>query len=235
MARTVLSRRALLATGGAALVTTALPAVAANAATPQAAAAATTPGAALELLLAGNRRVVAGKPTHPNHSAAQRRKVATAQHPFAITLGCADSRVSPEVLFDRGVGDIFDNRVAGNIVDDLLLGSVEFAVAEFATPLIMVLGHERCGAIKATLGVVRDGGTPPGHIGAIVHALRPVVEPLAGGSGDVVEQAVQDNVRTQAAALINRSELIRERVAAGALRVVGARYDLDTGRVTIVK
>ena len=152
-----------------------------------------------------------------------------------ITVGCADSRVSPELLFDQGLGDIFDNRVAGNIVDELLLGSVEFAVEEFHSPLIVVLGHERCGAITATIDAIGTGGAAPGHIGVIVDALRPIVEPVLDRPGDPVENAVRANVRAQAARLVRDSELIAGHVAAGELRIVGARYDLDTGRVILVR
>ena len=230
-----LSRRTLLASGGAAALGVAGLAGAAPAAAAPAPAATGTPGAALERLIAGNRRFVSGHARHPHQSLADLHEVAAGQHPFVVTIGCADSRVSPEILFDQGIGDVFDNRVAGNIVDDLLLGSIEFAVEEFGSPLIVVLGHERCGAVTATIDAVQSGGTAPGHIGAIVDALRPIVEPLVGGPGDVVERAVRANVRAQAAALTARSPLIAAHVAAGEVRVVGARYDLDTGRVSLVR
>jgi carbonic anhydrase len=193
------------------------------------------PADALARLLAGNRRFRTGHARHPHQSLADLHELAAGQHPFVVTVGCADSRVSPEVLFDQGLGDIFDNRVAGNIVDDLLLGSIEFAVEEFATPLIMILGHERCGAITATIDAIETGGTAPGHIGVIVDALRPIVEPVLDRPGDRVDNAVRANIHAQAAQLIGRSELIAGHVAAGELRIVGARYDLDDGRVTLVR
>jgi carbonic anhydrase len=236
------NRRTLIAAGGltaGALATTGLatPAAAAPvAAAPVAAPAdpdATTPAEALARLFAGNRRFTDGRARHPHQSMAHLRRIANGQHPFAVTLGCADSRVAPEILFDQGLGDLFDNRVAGNIVDDLLLGSVEFAVEEFAPSVIMVLGHERCGAISATIDVIEHGGTPAGRIGTIVEALRPILEPLVGGPGDVVEAGVRANVRAQVRALL-ASEIIDEKVRHGELAVVGARYDLDTGRVTLV-
>ncbi|GAA0480998.1 carbonic anhydrase [Paractinoplanes deccanensis] len=224
-----LSRRSLLISGavaGAGLL---------GAATPAAAAPNEHERDPLERLLAGNRRFISGRARHLDQSLDRLHEVATGQHPFAVTIGCADSRVPPEVLFDQGLGDIFDNRVAGNIVDDLLLGSIEFAVEEFGSPLIVVLGHERCGAITATVDAIESGGTAPGHIGAIVDALRPIVEPLVGGPGDVVERGVRANVVAQVAALTARSELIAGHVAAGELRIVGARYDLDTGKVTLLR
>ena len=236
-----LSRRSLLLSGGAAALGAGLLAGAA----PAAAAPATrsrrtteeatvTPAAALARLLAGNQRFVTGHARHPHQSLADLRALAAGQHPFAVTIGCADSRVPPELLFDQGLGDLFDNRVAGNIVDDLLLGSIEFAVEEFGSPLIVVLGHERCGAIKATIDAIETGASAPGHIGTIVDALRPIVEPLLDHPGDVVDLAVRANVHAQAAHLTARSELLAEHVHAGDLRIVGARYDLDTGRVTLV-
>jgi carbonic anhydrase len=155
------------------------------------------PAEALARLLAGNRRFRTGHARHPHQSLAALRELAAGQRPFAITVGCADSRVPPELLFDQGLGDIFDNRVAGNIVDDLLLGSIEFAAEEFGSPLIVVLGRERCGAITATIEAIETGGTAPGHIGVIVDALRPIVEPVLDDPGDPVDNAVVANIRAQ--------------------------------------
>ncbi|MET0416664.1 MAG: carbonic anhydrase [Actinoplanes sp.] len=228
-----LSRRSLLLAGGLAATGAGLLAGAAPAAAAE--PPVTNPDAALRRLLAGNRRFLTGHLRHPHQSLRDLHELAAGQHPFVVTIGCADSRVSPEVIFDQGLGDIFDNRVAGNIVDDLLLGSIEFAVEEFGCPLIMVLGHERCGAINATIDAIRSGGSAPGHIGTIVDALRPIVEPLLGHSGDVTEEAVRANVRAQAAALVARSELIAEHLHAGELKIVGARYDLDNGRVSVLR
>jgi carbonic anhydrase len=233
--RTDLSRRSLLALGGAGVLSTGwlgLAGTGASAAAPE--EPDISPRGALARLIAGNRRFIAGRGRHPHQGVEDLHRLAAGQHPFAVTIGCADSRVSPEVLFDQGLGDLFDNRVAGNIVDDLLLGSTEFAVEEFGSPLIVVLGHERCGAINATIAAIRDGGTAPGHIGAIVDALRPIVEPALDLPGDPVENAVRANVQAQVAQLQERSPLIAEHVAAHELLVVGARYDLDDGRVTLV-
>ncbi|WP_433717913.1 carbonic anhydrase [Actinoplanes sp. CA-051413] len=232
-----LSRRSLLLTGGAAalgagLLTGAAPA---SASRPRTEEPAVTPAAALARLLAGNQRFVSGHARHPHQTLADLHEVAAGQHPFAITIGCADSRVSPEFLFDQGLGDLFDNRVAGNIVDDLLLGSIEFAVEEFGSPLVVVLGHERCGAVTATIDAIESGTGAPGHIGTIVDALRPIVEPELSRPGDVVDNAVRANIRAQAAELTARSELLAGHVRAGELRIVGARYDLDTGRVALVR
>lgn len=236
MSRSDLSRRSLLLTSGAAAVGAGLLGGAAPAvASPPAAAPVDCPADALARLLDGNRRFVAGRARHPRQSLKDLHELASGQHPFCVTIGCADSRVSPELLFDQGLGDVFDNRVAGNIVDDLMLGSIEFAVEEFGSPLIVVLGHERCGAINATINAIQTGGTAPGHIGAIVDALKPIVAPVLSQPGDVVDNAVRANIHAQAAQLIGRSEIIAEHVAEGKLRVVGARYDLDNGRVTLVR
>jgi carbonic anhydrase len=247
-------RRALLAAGGLAAVGAAAlarPSVASAApaapsvasatglAGPSATSAAatptpTTPRAALRQLLAGNHRFVTGHARHPHQTAAYLHELAAGQHPFLVTLGCADSRVPPELLFDQGLGDIFDNRVAGNAVDDMLLGSIEYAVEHFTPPVLMVLGHERCGAVTATVEAIESGAPVPGHIATIVAALRPIIEPVLAEPGDKVENGVIANVKAQCRALVDTSDIVREKVDAGTLAVVGARYDLDTGRVTLV-
>ncbi|MEU4689472.1 carbonic anhydrase [Actinoplanes sp. NPDC023714] len=224
-----LRRRALLAAGGAVAGSFAL----AGSASASPTRLPGTPREALEAILVGNRRFAAGHARHPHQTPARVRETAAGQHPFAIVLGCADSRVPPEVVFDQGIGDVFDNRVAGNIVDDLLLGSIEYAVEEFAPPLIVVLGHERCGAVSATLASLETGTPAPGHIAAIVTALTPIVAPYAGVP-DGVELAVRANVRAQAEALVSTSEIVRESVERGRTLVAGARYDLESGLVTLV-
>ncbi|RKR86072.1 carbonic anhydrase [Micromonospora pisi] len=235
MSQQTVSRRSVLAAGG---LTAAGAVGALGLATPASAhptePPALTPTSALNRLLAGNKRFYKGDARHPHQSMKDLHDLAAGQHPFAVTLGCADSRVAPELLFDQGLGDLFDNRVAGNIVDDLLLGSIEFAIEEFGVPLIVVLGHERCGAITATVDVIEHGGEAAGHIGSIVAALRPVVEPLVGGPGDVVEAGVRANVLAQVQYLLDHSEIVQEKVANGTLGVVGARYDLDNGKVILL-
>ncbi|MEV4532798.1 carbonic anhydrase [Asanoa sp. NPDC049518] len=226
----VLSRRGVLTGVGVAAGLTLVSAAPAAATSPTP----TTPGAALAELLAGNARFRGGHSRHPHQGVADVRRLAAGQHPFAIVLGCADSRVSPEVLFDQGLGDIFDNRVAGNIVDEVVTGSIEYAVAEFAPPVLVVLGHERCGAVAATVETIENGGTPPGSVGALVEALRPAIEPVLHQPGDTVENGVRANVRYQVAQLLAGSAIVRDAVAARTLRVVGARYDLDSAAVTLL-
>ncbi|MCI4063192.1 carbonic anhydrase [Micromonospora sp. R77] len=192
------------------------------------------PRAALAALLAGNRRFAAGRAERPRQDPDTLRRLASGQRPYAVVLGCADSRVPPELLFDQGLGDLFDARLAGNLVDEFVLGTVEYAVLTFASPLVVVLGHERCGAVAATVDALRNGTTPPYHVDALVAALRPVVAPVLDRPGDPVENGCRANVRAQVRALRDGSPLLAGRVARGELLIVGARYDLDDGLVTPV-
>jgi carbonic anhydrase len=187
------------------------------------------PDVALQKLLAGNQRFVQHQPQYPDQTATRLKEVAQAQHPFATILSCADSRVPAEIVFDQGIGDIFDIRIAGNIATHEAIGSIEYAVALLNSPLLMVLGHERCGAVTAAV----QGEALPGEIGSFVKAIQPAVKRVKGQSGDMVENAVVANVQYQIEQL-QRSSLVTERVQSGKLKLVGARYDLDTGKVTIV-
>lgn len=185
--------------------------------------------AALQKLIEGNQRFVEHKPQYPDQSAARLQEVAQAQHPFATILCCADSRVPTEIIFDQGIGDIFDVRVAGNIVTPETLGSIEYAVVLLGTPLLMVLGHERCGAVTAAV----QNGSLLGEIGSFVKAIKPAVTRVKDQPGDAVENAVVANVQYQLERL-KRSELLTEQIKSGKLKIVGGRYDLDTGSVTII-
>jgi carbonic anhydrase len=188
-----------------------------------------SPEAALQKLVEGNQRFIRHQLQHPDQSEARMRELTQAQHPFATVLSCADSRVTAEIIFDQGLGDIFDVRVAGNIATPEVVGSLEYAVALLGTPLLMVLGHERCGAVTAAV----ENGPLPGAMGTFVQAILPAVNQVKGQAGDVVDQAVTANVRYQMNQLL-RSQLIRDRTQAGQLHLVGARYDLDTGAVTLI-
>jgi carbonic anhydrase len=183
---------------------------------------------ALSKLLAGNARFVSQQRLYPDQSLDRVLAVAKSQQPFAALLSCADSRVSPEILFDTGIGDLFDVRVAGNVVTPETLGSLEYAVVVLKTKLIVVLGHERCGAVTAA--VARE--PLPGAIGSLVEAIAPGIVGLSGG--DLLEQAVVANIRYQVGLIKVRSPLLAERLELREVRLVGARYDLDTGRVTIL-
>jgi carbonic anhydrase len=179
---------------------------------------------ALNRLKAGNERfantkVSAGKPV-----AARRAATAKAQHPFAIIVGCADSRTSPEIIFDQGIGDLFVVRTAGNLVDDFALGSIEYAVEHLGSRLIVVLGHQRCGAVQAALA----GGSAPGHIEALVRAIQPAVAASKEMKGDPLTNAVHENDAEVAATIRKRAELGE---LASQVRIVEGYYDLDTGKV----
>ncbi len=191
---------------------------------------------ALVRLRDGNRRFVAGlqsEETQPSHF----RRVLTAeeQSPFAIVLGCSDSRVPAEIVFDQGLGDLFVIRVAGNIVAPSQIGSVEFAVSKFGTPLVVVLGHSRCGAILATLDYLREPSAHEHSVNSrsIVERIRPAVEKLvASENPDIVWQAaVRANVKASVDQLRHGSNLLEQLIDNEELRMVGAEYSLETGAV----
>lgn len=192
-----------------------------------------TAAEALQRLVDGNQRFRDGQATHPHQSAANRLDVARGQHPYAVVLGCIDSRVSPEIVFDQGLGDLFVARVAGNIIDPAGLGSIQFGVEEFHVPLVLVLGHSRCGAVIATADIVEHGLTAPGDIGVIVEAIRPAVAAAAEMPGDLIANAVRNNVRNSVAVL-SADPLLSAEIAHGTLGVVGAEYDLVTGAVEVL-
>ncbi len=187
-----------------------------------------SPDQALRELVAGNQRYFVGRLTHPHQDVPRRREIAGGQHPFAAVLGCADSRVAPEIVFDQGLGDLFVVRVAGNIVDDAVLGSLEYAVEHLHVPLVMVLGHTKCGAVTAAV----EGGAAHGHIGALVNAIAPAVARTTGQVGDRVKQAARINVDL-AVEQLSAAPLLYERLHTGLLKIVGASYDVDGGTVTI--
>jgi carbonic anhydrase len=184
-------------------------------------------------LIAGNARYVSGQPLRLDH-ATRREAVAPRQMPFAIVLGCSDSRAPPETLFDQGLGDLFTVRVAGNIADDVAIGSMEYAVEHFATPLIVVLGHERCGAVSATVEAIAAGVTPPPHIASLVSAIRPAVEATRGMAGNAIENAIAAHVRLTVEALKASGPILADAVGKGQLTIVGAEYHLGTGRVAFM-
>lgn len=184
-----------------------------------------TPGAVLDRLMEGNLRFAEGRPEHPRGTPEDRRAGMTGQRPLAAVLGCSDSRVPPERVFDVGLGDLFVIRTAGGTADVAVLGSLEFAAAFLKVPVILVLAHEGCGFIKA----VRSEETPPGNLGALVQAARPEVK-AAGGAADAAK-----------AHALHTAERIRKalRVALdpsvpGTVKVVPAYYDMETGRVDLV-
>lgn len=194
-------------------------------------AGAVSPEDALKNLMEGNKRFVAGKNSCANQDASRRGALANAQRPFAVVLSCSDSRVPPEVVFDQGLGDLFVVRVAGNVVDDSVLGSLEYAVEHLGAKLILVMGHERCGAVSATL----QGGKPEGHVAALVKLIQPAVATTKGKPGDPLDNAVRANAQISARELTEESSILEERVKAKKIQIKAARYDLDTGEVELLK
>ncbi len=182
-------------------------------------------------LISGNKRFAEGNPTHPNQSMTRRQEMAKGQNPRAAVLACADSRVSPEIVFDQGLGDLFVVRVAGNVVNDPILGSLEYAVEHLGTRLIVVLGHQRCGAVAAACA----GGEAPGHIGSLVQALAPAVDKISASEEGRVDWVAKENVRMMAKSLRSCGPILEELVRQGKLEVAGAFYNLDTGAVEIVE
>lgn len=192
---------------------------------------------ALSELKAGNQRYVSGAMTHSHQDAARRAAVATGQKPIAIIVGCADSRVAPEVIFDQGLGDLFVLRVAGNVIDDNLLGSIEYAVEHLGTQLVVVLGHERCGAVSSARAAIADGSRIDSHIASLVDEIRPAVLTINGktdtvaqnsSEADKVDATVVENAQNSARELRESPPVLAECVN---LKVYAARYDLDTGAV----
>jgi carbonic anhydrase len=186
---------------------------------------------ALARLVAGNMRFIEMKLAHPDQDAGCRTALSKGQQPFAVILGCSDSRVPPEVIFDQGLGDLFVVRDAGNVADDLVIASIEYAVEHLGSRLIVVLGHERCGAVTAAV----KGGEFPGHLPALMSALKPAVDKSKGGTGDAVDNAVLANVGLTAEQLRESKPILAELVEKGEIKIVGARYDLDTGAVELIK
>jgi carbonic anhydrase len=196
---------------------------------PSTSAESLSPDAALQKLIEGNQRFIDHHPQYPDQSALRLQEVAQAQHPFATILSCADSRVPAEIVFDQGIGDIFDVRIAGNIATHEAIGSIEYAVVLLGSPLLMVMGHERCGAVTAAV----QKESLPGDISTFVKAIKPALKKVKDQPGDAVENAVVANVQYQIERL-QKSKLLSEQVQSGKLKIVGGRYDLDTGRVTII-
>lgn len=230
-----LSRRGILGTGAAFATAAAiggpvlLPSIA-RAARPNA----ITPAEALTHIMAGNARYAANTSANSDYSASRASR-ALAQFPIAAVVGCADSRVAPELLFDQGPGDLFVTRVAGNFVNKHDLASLEYGVAVLGVPLIMVLGHTGCGAISATIDVIKNHTKLPGHLPSLIAALRPAVETaIAAKPADLLAEATLENVRQNIAGLKAAKPIIAAAVASGKVAVVGGVYDIATGKVNMV-
>jgi len=189
------------------------------------------PDQVLRQLLEGNRRYAAYGPTL-NESPRRRIEVAQRQQPFATVFSCVDSRVPPELVFDQGLGDLFVIRTAGQVLDKAVLGSLEFGVQALHIPLLIVLGHQRCGAIRAAIDVLGRRGVAEAEIEYLVEALAPSVERGKLAGGDVLDQAVRAQIESMVVRL-KRSPILAAAVEAGTLKIVGAYYNLDTGVVEL--
>lgn len=189
----------------------------------------TTPDETIKALLDGNRRFVQRKRTNPHQDTARLAEVAKTQKPFASILSCADSRVPSEIVFDQGFGDLFVCRVAGNIATPEEIGSLEFGAAVLGSKVIMVMGHERCGAVAATI----KGASVPGQIGSLLEAIKPAVAKSEGQPGDRLENACKANVLVQIEKL-KSSPVLAQLIKENKLKIVGGYYDLDTARVSLV-
>jgi len=194
----------------------------------QRAETAVTADSALAELKAGNEHHARHQYSHPHETAARQRELTGGQHPHAQILSCADSRVPPEIVFDQGLGDLFVVRVAGNVATDTEIGSLEYGAEHLHIPLLVVLGHESCGAVTAAV----QGGPPEGHIAALVDLIKPAVDKTRGLPGDPVANAVRTNVELVVKQLRSSTPLLSELVAHGKLKIVGGVYSLQTGRVT---
>lgn len=185
---------------------------------------------AQQILMEGNKRYVEARMSHPNQTAQRRTEIAQGQHPLAAIVSCADARVPPEIVFDQGLGDLFVVRLAGNILDDAALASLEYAVEHLGVQYIMILGHSHCGAVEAAI----KGGTVPGHIGSLVRAIQPAVDKARHQPGNLLENAVRANVIMVVQQLKSSKPILEESIKKGGLTVVGALYDLNDGTVTIL-
>ena len=186
-----------------------------------------TADAVLRELKAGNEHHQRHQYAHPHETASRQKELISDQHPHAMILACADSRVPPEVVFDQGLGDLFTVRVAGNIVDDAVTASFEYSVEHLHTPLLVVMGHQSCGAVTAAA----QGGDVPGHLPTLVAAIRPSVDKAKALPGNLIDNAVRLNVEAAVNQLRRAGPVLSEAVASGHLRIVGGVCSLETGEV----
>ena len=190
------------------------------------------PAEAIAKLKEGNGRYTSGNLQHPGQTTERRTELANTQYPFATIVSCSDSRVPPEIVFDQGLGDLFIVRVAGNVINDEGLGSIEYSVDHLGTRLILVLGHQSCGAVKAARETIAAKGKAPGHIESLVMAIKPAVEATAK---DDLDTTVKANVKNVVKALRSSTPILKAKVDSGEIQVIGGYYSLDTGAVTFLE
>ena len=184
----------------------------------------------IKTLLEGNQRYITGGALHPNQSFEHRLELAESEKPIAAILTCADSRVSPEIIFDQGLGDLFFFRVAGNVVNEMFVGSLEYAVEHLNVSLLMILGHSQCGNVDATI----KGGQSPGHIGSLVQAIKPALDRLKKQSPGWVNIVAKENVKIGVERLRTEDPILTARYEEGGIDIVGAFYDIKSGKVSLI-
>lgn len=193
----------------------------------------TSPVTAWKALKEGNERFVAGKPLHPSQSIDHRNSLKASQRPTAVVFGCGDSRVAAEIIFDQGLGDVFVVRTAGHVIDPAVLGSVEYAVYLLDVPLIVVLGHDSCGAVKAAMDVLENGDVPPGYVRDVVERVTSSILLGRREGLTTVDEFEARHVTETANQLVARSTAIKERIEAGKLAIVGVTYHLADGKADL--
>jgi carbonic anhydrase len=194
----------------------------------------TSPGDAWRALEDGNARFVRGLSSSPDTGPVRRGELAREQRPFALVFGCSDSRVPAEIVFDQGLGELFVVRTAGHVTDNGVLGSVEFGVSVLGVPLVVVLGHERCGAVAATMEALREGTVPGGYVRDIVERVTPSVVTARKAGVSTAEGVQVEHVRQTVRLLAERSAVVADAISTGRCAVVGATYELTTGRARLV-
>jgi carbonic anhydrase len=193
-----------------------------------------TPALAWRRLREGNDRFVAGKSLHPNQDASRRSSLVHDQHPFAVIFGCSDSRLAAEIIFDLGLGDAFVVRTAGQVIDDAVLGSLEYSISQLRVPLIVILGHDSCGAVKATKSAVETGEMPAGFIRDLVERITPSVLTSIRNEQSDVNDMVVEHVKQTSHRLADSSRVISDAIEEGRVAVVGLSYKLDEGRAALI-
>lgn len=193
-----------------------------------------TPALAWRRLREGNERFVSGESRHPNQDAARRSSLLEGQNPFAVIFGCADSRLAAEIIFDLGLGDAFVVRTAGQVIDDAVLGSLEYSISELKVPLIAILGHDSCGAVTATKGAVETGEMPPGFIRDLVERITPSVLTAKRNGQEDVNDMVVEHVKQTAERLADSSRVISDAIEEGRVAVIGLSYKLGEGQAALV-
>ncbi|NIL77446.1 Carbonic anhydrase 2 [Rhodococcus sp. B10] len=194
---------------------------------------ATNPVSAWKSLKEGNQRFVDGESLHPSQGIDDRTRLTEGQHPGAVLFGCADSRVAAEIIFDQGLGDMFVVRTAGHVIDSAVLGSIEYGVAVLGVPLIVVLGHDSCGAVRATVDALESGDTPGGYIRDVVERVTPSVLSARRDGQNAADEFERRHVEETGKLLMERSRIIAEKVESGQVAIVGLTYQLSEGKAQL--